>query len=153
MLPRLAGGLLVVHVALAAIAVREDVSSVFSAGRAAAELLVAHDLDELPIVAEPDAYMTSVLGYLHQRTFYYPRGNRFGSFTRWDKARTDVELSDEQLIAAARDLGRENRSAVGIVIAHRLPPDLATGGDEIGCVSAELVPAESFCIYRLPPPS
>jgi hypothetical protein len=153
LLPRLAGALLVAHVALAAIAVREEVSSVFSAGRATAALLVENDLDGLPIVADPDAYMTSVLGYLHPRTFYYPRGSRFGSFTRWDKARTDVELSDEQLIAAARDLGRDTRSAVGIVIAHRLPPGIATGGEEIGCVSADLVPAESFCIYRLPPPS
>jgi len=150
---RLAGALLFVHVALAALAVREEVSSVFSAGRATAELLVANDLDELPIVADPDVYMTSVLGYLHQRTFYYPRGSRFGSFTRWDKARTDDELSDEQLIAAVRDLGRESRSAVGIVVARRLPPGIAAGVDEIGCVSADLLPPESFCVYRLRAPS
>lgn len=152
MLPRLAGGLLFVHVALAAIAVREEISSVFSAGRATAELLVANDLDELPIVADPDAYMTSVLGYLHQRTFYYPRGSRFGSFTRYDKARIDVELTDEQLIAAARDLGRDSRSAVGIVVARRLPTGITTGVEEIGCVSADLTPPESFCVYRLPAP-
>jgi hypothetical protein len=151
--PRLAGGLLFVHVVLAAIAVREEVSSVFSAGRATAELLVANDLDELPIVADPDAYMTSVLGYLHQRTFYYPRGSRFGSFTRYDKARIDVELSDEQLMSAARDLGRDSRSAVAIVVSHRLPPGITAGVEEVGCVSADLTPPESFCVYRLPAPS
>lgn len=147
---RLAGALLLTHVVLAAMSVRADVSSVFSAGRATAELLVANDLDELPTVADPDAYMTSVLGYLHQRTFYYPRGSRFGSYTRYDKARIDVELSDQQLLDAARDLGRENGSAVVIVVARELSAGIDAEIERIGCRSGEIVPAESFCVYRLP---
>jgi hypothetical protein len=147
---RIAAGVLFTHMALAAVAVWQDVSSVFSAGRATAEMLVASDLDELPIVADPDAFMTSVLGYLPQRTFYYPRGSRFGSFTRYDKARIDVDLTDEQVLAAARELARERRSTVGIVVARRIAPGIAPELVEVGCASADLVPAESYCVYRLP---
>jgi len=147
----LASLLLVTHLVFGVSAVRKDIASVFSAGRATARLLVAKDLDGLPIVADPDSLMASVLGYLPQRTVYYPRGSRFGSFTTYDQERIDVELSDDQLIDAARGLARESGQPVAIVVARRLPSTLAGEIEEVGCVSADLVPAESFCVYRLRP--
>jgi hypothetical protein len=148
----LASILLAVHIALAAMTIRLEISSSFSAGRATAELLVAHELDELPIVGDPDSLMVPVLGYLHERTFFYPLADRFGSFTRYDQVRLHSSVTDERVFAAARELGQSSHSAVVVVLDRHASPATAAQAEEVGCILSEINRQESYCAYRLPPP-
>ncbi len=148
-----AAGVLGTQVVAAAIAVGQDVTLVFSAGRATAALLVERGLDRLPLVGDLDIPMSSVLGYLDQRTMYYPRGSRFGSFVVLDLGRRGLKISDENVFNAAHELARTNRSAVGVVLNRRASQAAAEGVEEVGCLSADVARPESYCVYRVAPPT
>ena len=145
----LAAAVLVIQLAAAAIAVRQDVTLVFSAGRATAALLVERGLDALPLVGDADYAMPPVLGYLDGRSMYYLRGERFGSFVVLDRARRGVGVTDEKVFAAARTLAEERHSSVGIVLNRHASPSAAGAAEELGCFSADITRPESYCVYRL----
>ena len=151
-----AGATLLVQLAFALVAVRQDVLLRFSAGRATASLLVEHHLDELPIVGDPDTLMPPVLGYLPQRTFYYPRGDRFGSYIVFKPSLRGPDSTVEEVFGAARELASTHHSAVGVVLERRAAAaaSAADVGDaeKIGCIDADIALLESYCVYRLPAP-
>jgi hypothetical protein len=142
---------LIVQVLTTAIAVREDVLNVFSAGRATAELVQERGLDDLPLVGDDDTTMASVVGYLGASAMYYPRSKRFGSYTIWDKARSDL-VPDAIVFDAARALARERDSNVVVVLDRVAARGDAAGAVKIGCRIAKVVPLESFCVYEVPAP-
>jgi len=144
---------LLLQLVFAFLTVRQDVLLVFSAGRATAAMLVEHHLDGLPIVGDPDTLMTPVLGYLPQRTFYFPRGDRFGSFTiyRWSvRGADDVPL--EKVLVSARDLARAQHSPVGVVLERRAAARVTTEAKKIGCADADITTIESYCVFVVAAP-
>jgi hypothetical protein len=148
-----AAAVLGTQVVAAAIAVGQDVTLAFSGGRATAALLVERGLDRLPLVGDLDISMSSVLGYLDQRTMYYPRGSRFGSFVVLDLGRRGLKISDENVFDAARELAQTNRSAVGVVLNRRASPESIEGAEEMGCRTADVARPESYCVYLLSAPT
>jgi len=156
----LATCVLVLHAVVAAISVGQDVALVFSAGRATATLLEEHGLDDVPLVGHRDYSLPPVLGYLRQRTVYYPYTRRDGSFIRLDSERGRYHPTDEEVFEAARALGRRSGSAAGVVF-NRMPLDsesdiaavgAAAGAESLGCVAADVVRPESYCVFRIPAP-
>ena len=144
----LVASVLIVQLVAGAIAVRQDVTLVFSAGRATAALLVAKGLDSLPLVGDVDTAMSPILGYLDARSIYYLRGQRFGSFVVLDQARRGT-VTDEQVFAAADALSRERQSAVGIILNRQASASAVGKAEEVGCVAADVTTFESYCVYRL----
>ncbi len=116
-------------------------------------MLVEANLDRLPMVDDGDYALPPVLGYLPQRNVYYLRGDRFGSFVQLDRVRKDLTITDEEVIDAARRLGRVERSAVAVVFNHMPPAFAVAEAEEVGCTAADIVWIESYCVYRLPPPA
>ncbi len=147
---------LVLHAVVAAIAVGQDVALVFSAGRATAALLEEHGLDDAPLVGHGDYSLPPVLGYLRQRTVYYPSTRRDGSFIRLDSERGRYRPTDDEVFEDARALARRSGSETGVVLNQ--PPsdsaaaDAPAGAESLGCIAADVVFLESYCVYRIPPP-
>jgi hypothetical protein len=144
---------LVVQLTFSFLAVRQDFDLVFSAGRATAAMLVENHLDELPIVGDPDTLMTPILGYLPQRTFYFPRGARFGSFTiyRWSVRGAD-DVPQQKVLSSALDLASSRHSPVGLVLERRAAGRLTTEAKKIGCADADITKIESYCVFLVFPP-
>lgn len=69
------------------IAVRMELRHVFSFGKQTAEYIKAQGLQDVPMVGDVDFAVSTVVGYLQKDHVYYVRGNRLGSFVRWDQAR------------------------------------------------------------------
>lgn len=148
------GVVLFIQAAFALVAVRQEISLVFSAGRATAALLVANHLDRLPIVGEPDTLMTSVLGYLPQRTFYFPRGDYVGSYTIFRPSlRGPEDRALEEVLSAAKDLAQSQRSAVAVVLERRNAARVGEALERVGCVDADITKIESYCVFVIPAPA
>jgi hypothetical protein len=144
---------LVLHAVLAAVSVGQDVALRFSAGRATAALLEAERLDEAPLVGDRDYSLPPVLGYLGQRTVYYPYTRRFGSFVRLDTVRRRYWPTDEEIFEGAREMARTYESPVGVVLNRITLAGTSVGAEILGCIASDVVLPESYCVYRVPHPS
>lgn len=139
--------LLVQAVATLVPAVR-DARSVFSYGRAVAELLERDRLDHGPLIGYPDAPMASILGYLPGRTAFFPGPDREGTFTIWDQARLR-QRDDNEIVATAESLAsRAGRPAV-LVVTHVIDHPMAEPLARF--VGGYVGPDEDFYLYRILP--
>ena len=108
--------LLICHAVGGVIAVRMEHRHIFSYGKLTAEYIKSQDMQGLPMIGNKDSAVSPVVGYLQEpRQIYYPRSSRFGSFIRWDKARTD-SISKRRVIEAAKTLSNEKSQAVLIIL-------------------------------------
>ena len=81
-------------------ALREDWERPFSCGKAAAEFLVERGLAKTFLAVGPDWAGSPLAGYL-DRLVYYPQGQRYGSFTRWEAQREEA-VDDEFFLLRAK---------------------------------------------------
>lgn len=100
-----------------------DTQYIFSNGKRTAEYIKAENLQDLPMVGITDFAISTVVGYLGKDRIYYPQGSRYGSFVRWDKARTHG-VSNEEVIEAAKEIRAENSEDVLLVLNRNLPAEL-----------------------------
>ena len=108
--------LLICHAVGGVIAVRMEHRYVFSYGKLTAEYIKSQGMQSLPMIGNKDSAVSTVVGYLQEpRQIYYPRSSRFGSFIRWDKARTP-SISKRRVIEAAKTLSNEKSQAVLIIL-------------------------------------
>ena len=108
--------LLICHAVGGVIAVRMEHRHIFSYGKLTAEYIKSQGMQGLPMIGNKDSAVSTVIGYLQEpRQIYYPRSSRFGSFIRWDKARTD-SISKRRVIEAAKTLSNEKSQAVLIIL-------------------------------------
>ena len=108
--------LLICHAVGGVIAVRMEHRHVFSYGKLTAEYIKSQGIQGLPMIGNKDSAVSTVVGYLQEpRQIYYPRSSRFGSFIRWDKARTH-SISKRRVIEAAKTLSNEKSQAVLIIL-------------------------------------
>ena len=108
--------LLICHAVGGVIAVRMEHRHVFSYGKLTAEYIRSQGMQGLPMSGNKDSAVSTVVGYLREpRQIYYPRSGRFGSFIRWDKARTH-SISKRRVVEAAKTLSSEKSQDVLIIL-------------------------------------
>jgi hypothetical protein len=142
--------ILTLHFVGGIIAVSMDNRYVFSNSKATAAFIKERNLQEMLMVGEADAAVSTIVGYLGKKQIYYPRGERFGSFVIWDKARND-EVSDEQTIQKAVELGENQGRDVLMILNHFLTADLISRHSltELGSFTGSVVRDEGFYLYLI----
>ena len=141
------------HVLVGALAVAVEVVTVFSAGRATADLVRQRGLSELPMVADPDIMATSVVAHLGSRAVYYPYVDHWGTFTIWGQhAQDGEEVATDDGVVFDRAARLADRSDVVVVLNRRPEGGAVTqvGAILAGNRAADVVQDESFWVYRVP---
>ena len=111
--------ILVVHCFGGITAIRMDIEHIFSNGKRTAEYIKAQGMQDMLMVGHSDPSVSTVVGYLEKDQVYYPRGRRFGSFVRWDKARTH-SVSNRDVVKEAKTLSTQNSQDVLIIMSVTL---------------------------------
>ena len=147
-LPPILTLILVVHTFGGIRAVRLDQEHVFSHGRQTAQYIIERSMNFMPIIGDMDYAVSTVVGYLeYPKQIYYMRGNRPGSFVRWDNKRVNG-VSDEQVIQKAKDLQKDQ---VLIILNRGLPEPLIkqNGIEKITHFTGSTISDEGFHLYLL----
>ncbi len=111
--------LLIFHFLGGTIALTSDVQYVFSQGKRTAEYIKAQGLKDMMMVGDTDFAVSTVVGYLEKKEVFYSKGSRFGSFVRWDKARTHG-VSNEEIVKEASALSTKYMQDVLIIMNRAL---------------------------------
>ena len=146
--------LLICHAVGGVIAVRMEHRHVFSYGKLTAEYIKSQGMQGLPMVGNKDSAVSSVVGYLQEpRQIYYPRSGRFGSFIRWNKARTP-SISKRRVIEAAKTLSSEKSQDVLIILNGSLSANQIEQYNLSFLVKfiGSTVGDEGFYLYLMPAP-
>ena len=126
---------------------------IFSCGKQTAEYIKARGMREMPMVGDTDFAVSTVVGYLEKKAIYYPRGSRFGSFIRWDAART-AEVPTADVLEAARKLSMETSRAALLILNRAVNARLQEQYRliDVARFTGSIVGDEEFFIYRMPAP-
>lgn len=138
--------LLSIHFAIGLFASGMDWFCPFSTGRAAAQYIKDSGMDNLPLVGDCDTSTPVIAGYL-DRSIYYPRRNRLGTFTVFDSNRL-AYLNERFLLRKAQEWATDTKSNVLIVLNH----SLKTKSDSIIKIREfqnSIWDNENFCLYLL----
>ena len=106
------------------------------------------------MIGNKDSAVSTVVGYLREpRQIYYPRSGRFGSFIRWDKARTH-SISKRRVVEAAKTLSNEKSQDVLIILNGSLSTKQIEQYKLSFLVkfSGSTVRDEGFYLYLMPVP-
>jgi hypothetical protein len=129
------------------VAVKQDRIDVFSGSGAAAAFIEKVGLQDLPIVAGPDAIVLAVTAHLH-RPFISSETEDIGETMVFHSRRR--AYSDGALLDRAVRYTREKHTPVLVLSDHPLPPPAAPGMPWKELYSGPPV-MESFSIYELGP--
>jgi len=80
-------------------------------------------MEDLSMVGEKDTAVSSVVGYLEKRSVYYLRGNRLGSFVRWDNQRRH-SVNSRKVIETVHQISTETKEDVIVILNRKLPAHL-----------------------------
>ena len=146
--------LLTCHAVGGITAIRMEHRHVFSYGKLTAEYIRSQGMKDLPMIGNKDSAVSTVVGYLQEpRQIYYPRSSRFGSFIRWDKARTP-SISKRDTVEAAKTLSSEKSQDVLIILNGSLSAKQIAEYKLSFLVkfSGSTVRDEGFYLYLMPVP-
>ena len=115
--------LLVFHFLGGTMALTLDVQYIFSNGKRTAEYIKAQGMEEMMMVGDTDFAVSTVVGYLEKKDVFYSKGSRFGSFVRWDKARTHG-VSNEEIIKETIALSTKYMQDVLLIMNRFLEEEL-----------------------------
>ena len=104
-------------------AVSMDYRHIFSNGKRTAEFIKQQNMEEMLMVGDTDFAISTVVGYLGKKEIYYPKGSRFGSFVRWDKARTHG-VSNADIVEAGELLNTQYDQDVLIIVNRKIAEEL-----------------------------
>ena len=143
--------LLICHAIGGVIATQMEHRHIFSYGKLTAEYIKSQGMQDHLIVGEIDFAASTVVGYLQKPQIYYPRGSRYGSFVRWDKARTH-NVSDQLVIEEARKLSREHSQPVLIILNRAINAKLIEQHNLSFLVkfTGSVIGNEGFHLYLMP---
>lgn len=142
-------GILVIHAVSGLSAVDLEIERPFSLGKRAAEYIQAENLDTLPMIGNDDSSVSTVVGYLRRkRTVHYVRGNREGSFIRWDIKRV-TEADESDVLSQARALADRTGGKVLMILNHPLSFDLAAQRTirPLASFTGAIMADENFYLY------
>ncbi len=133
------------------IAVSMDTRHIFSCGKQTAEYIKAQGMQEMPMVGDTDFAASTIVGYLEKAVIYYPRGRRFGSFIRWDSART-TDVPDAAVIEAAKVLSTQTSQPVLIILNRAVSAQLQERYRLINVAhfTGSTISDEEFSLYQMP---
>jgi hypothetical protein len=142
--------ILIFHLIGGAIAITMDYRYVFSYGKEVASFIREREFQNKLIIAESDAAASSVLGYLRKEQFYFPRGDRFGSFVRWDIARVD-KPTDDLIINKAHELGGRYGMELLFIMNRPLNQDQRSNKSltQVATFTGSIVKNEGYYLYLL----
>ena len=141
-------GLLVVHVIAAIIAISIDWVRPFSQSKATAAFLRERGLAGAFLIGERDTFTAPIAAYL-DRTIYFPRGDRIGSYIIYDQRR--VPPVSNNLVEISRAKAREIGGEVVLISTSPLPDDASAGVTHIGSFTGSVVGDEDFFLYQVLP--
>jgi hypothetical protein len=128
-------------------AVAADRVHPLSSGRAVARYIAAQGWAAQPIIGMPDYAMAPIIGYLGANQFYFANALRWGSFTIWDKKRTEKIDINAFLQNAARFGPRET-----LVVGRQIAVDPALlrqyGFANAAAFTGARESGENYDIYR-----
>ena len=104
-------------------AITMDYKYIFSNGKRTAEYIKEQGMQDLLMVGDTDFAVSTVVGYLEKKEIYYPKGSRFGSFVRWDKARTHG-VTNPEIVETANLLSTQTDQDVLIIMNRTLQEEL-----------------------------
>lgn len=139
--------LLLVHGAAGVYASWMDLRLPFSSSFEAARFAEERGLDRLPLAGHPDHPSSCVAMWL-DREMYYPRGDRVGTWVRWDRERMPPPSEGEALARVRRravELGEPVLLFAGFVL-----PSPPPGVEELHRTAPGIV-HEVWAIYRVSP--
>ena len=143
-------GLLLMHAMGGLRAVANDVKYPFSYSKLTAEFIKAQKLDKIPILGDVDFAVSTVVGYLEKESVYYARGDRKGSFVRWDNRRTHG-VSNQQVLEKAKQVSIESQSDVLLILNYSLPTEETIKKhrvDKLVEFTGSTIGDEGFYLYR-----
>ncbi|MYB02173.1 hypothetical protein F4X90_21220 [Candidatus Poribacteria bacterium] len=146
--------LLICHALGGITAIRMEYRHIFSYGKLTAEYIKSQGMQDHPMVGESDFAASTVVGYLERpQQIYYPRGNRLGSFVRWDAARTH-DASNQLVIEAAKTLSAQTNKEVLIILNRAIDNELREQHNLTTVVkfTGSTVGDEGFHLYLMPTP-
>ncbi len=143
--------LLICHAIGGVIATRMEHRHIFSYGKLTAEYIKSQGMQDHLMVGEIDYAVSTVVGYLQKPQIYYTHGSRFGSFVRWDKARTH-NVSNELIIEEAQKLSREHSEPVLIILNRAIDAKLLEQHKLSFLVkfTGSVIGDEGFHLYLMP---
>jgi len=142
--------ILTIHLIGGITAVRMDRRHVFSYGKKTAEYIKAQSMQDMLMVGEVDYAVSTVVGYLEKDNIYYMRGNRLGSFVRWDNARTH-DVSVDEIIQKTREIRDEHKQEVLMILNKALNKDQISGNalTELTNFTTSTIGDEGFYLYLM----
>ncbi len=143
--------LLSCHAIGGVIATRMEHRHIFSYGKLTAEYIKSQGMQNHLMVGESDFAASTVVGYLQKPQIYYPRGSRYGSFVRWDKARTH-NVSAQRVIEEARKLNRAHSQPVLIILNRAMGTKLIEQHNLSFLIkfAGSVIRNEGFHLYLMP---
>ncbi|MDH7512699.1 MAG: hypothetical protein QHH14_07125 [Clostridiales bacterium] len=136
-------------------AVGMDIVYPFSQAKATARYIKQKGYRDLPIVGEMDYLMTPVSGYLG-RKIYFVRGERPGSYVKWDMRRFE-DVSPEVILQRAEQFSRKEKKDCLILLNFHLDPALEQPGHlvKLMATSRAITGSEVYRLYlmKYPGPS
>jgi hypothetical protein len=141
--------LLAIQVVAGALAAFGDLRYPFSEAKATAAFIEKNGLADLPLLGEKDYAAQAVLGYLGIEKAYYARGNRFGSFVIWNRARLDYP-GDGVLLEKARQFASRQGGRALIIMNRPLERrvlDRADAPKPLASFEDSAIPDENFWLY------
>jgi hypothetical protein len=143
------GAALAVQALAGVVAVRGELQQPLSRGRDVARFIVAQGWARDPIVGVDDFRTVPIIGYLGVDRAYYANGQRWGSFTVWDRQRLQP-VDMRRVLADTVAFG----PAATLIVAAGTEVDPAllhgNGFDEVARFDGAKVPEENYTIYRRP---
>ena len=132
-------------------AIRMEYRHVFSYGKRTAKYIKAENMQDMLMVGHGDFAVSTVVGYLERDAAHYMRGDRPGSFVRWDNLRTH-DVSNEQVVQRAKELRDEQKQDVLLIMNQVLGKDLISRNalTELTEFTASIVGDEGFYLYLMP---
>lgn len=121
----------------------------FSAGRAAAQYLQTHQLDQGFLMGSQDLAMAPLSGYLN-RKLYYPERQAWGSFTLFNHERREVDAAE--ILRQAQEILQTQASEIILIRNSELDLDSQNLRIEpLQSFTRGLIYNEKYYVYRLTP--
>jgi hypothetical protein len=121
----------------------------FSQSKAVAGHIKRLGYADLPIVGEMDYLMTPVSGYLGRKV-YFVRGERLGSYVKWDMKRFQ-DVSPQLILERAEQFAWKKRKDCLILLNFHLDPRLERPGylTKLTATGPAIVTGEVYRLYLL----
>jgi hypothetical protein len=126
-----------------------DIIYPFSQAKAVAGYIKQNGYADLPIVGEMDYLMTPVSAYLG-RKFYFVRGERLGSYVKWDMKRFQ-DVSPRLILERAEQFAWKKQKDCLILLNFHLDPRLERPGylTKLTATDRAIVAGEIYRLYLL----